>query len=329
MVATRGQVRAGDGAIAQAADALRRGELVGLPTETVYGLAANALDADAVARVFEAKGRPSFDPLIVHVAEAADADAVFARPLDGAGAALAAAFWPGPLTLVAPRSPAIPDLVTAGLDTVAVRVPAHPLARAVIRAAGVPVAAPSANRFGEVSPTRPEHVVEQLGDAVALVVDGGACEVGVESTIVSVAGPSPVVLRFGGVPVEALEAVVGPVERRLWSTDRPEAPGQLSRHYATRTPLRMVDPASLDPSRDAALLVVAGPPPADADRWGAVEALAPDGDLRAAARALFATMRALDAASFARIDVIPCADHGLGRAILDRLRRAATVSPTS
>lgn len=323
-------IASGDDAVERAARALRAGKLVGLPTETVYGLAANALDPEAVAGIFDAKQRPSFDPLIVHVATVEAANAVFAAPLTGAGAELAAAFWPGPLTLVAPKAAAIPDIVTSGLDTVAVRVPAHPVARAVLEASALPLAAPSANRFGSVSPTRAEHVVEQLADSVALVVDGGPCTYGVESTIVSLTGDVPTVLRFGGVTVEEIESVVGPVARRTHSSDRPEAPGQLSRHYATRTPLRLLEvdgptatAVSLDPAPDAALLVVAGEAPDGADGYGRVECLSPDGDLRAAAHRLFAAMRQLDTASVGRIDVIPCAEHGLGRAILDRLRRAA------
>ena len=310
-------------AIAEAGAQLRAGALVGMPTETVYGLAANALDPAAVARIFEAKRRPAFDPLIVHVADVSALSTVFAAPLTGAALALAEAFWPGPLTLVAPRAPGIPDLVTSGLSTVAARVPSHPVAQALIRAAGVPLAAPSANVFGHVSPTRAQHVVDQLGGHVACVLDGGACEHGVESTIVSVAGDAPVVLRFGGLTVEAIEAVVGPVAKRLHSSDRPEAPGQLSRHYATRTPIRLVTTVEQASAADAALLVVAGPAPDWASAYGHVVTLSPAADLRESAHRLFAAMRSLDDASHARIDVIPCEPVGLGRAIMDRLRRAA------
>lgn len=318
-----------DAAIAAAGEALRGGQLVGMPTETVYGLAANAFDASAVARVFEAKGRPSFDPLIVHAPDADALEGVLDAPLSGHGAALASAFWPGPLTLVARRHARVPDLVTAGLDTVAVRVPAHPVAQALLHAAGVPLAAPSANRFGRVSPTRAAHVAEQLGDAVAMVLDGGACQVGVESTIVSVVDAVPVVLRHGGVSVEEIEAVVGPVLQRLHSTDRPggapEAPGQLSRHYATRTPLRIVGEPAAD-GEGAALLVVVGPAPAGAERYATTRLLAPSGDVRLAAQGLFAAMRELDAADVVRIDALLPPDVGLGRAIRDRLRRAAAGS---
>lgn len=294
-----------------------------MPTETVYGLAADAFNADAVSRIFEAKNRPSFDPLIVHVAELDDLSGVLANPLSGVAKALAEAFWPGPLTLVAERHPDVPDLVTSGLSTVAVRVPAHPVARALIRAAGTPLAAPSANPFGGVSPTRPEHVTRQLGDRVAMVLDGGPCEHGVESTIVSVVDSAPVVLRFGGLTIEEIEAITGPIQTRRHSSDRPEAPGQLSRHYATRTPLRIVSEDTANPAPDAALLVVAGPAPAWGKGYGWVRALSPNDDLRIAARDLFAAMHALDAASISRIDVVPCERRGLGRAIMDRLDRAA------
>ncbi|MCB9534495.1 MAG: threonylcarbamoyl-AMP synthase [Myxococcales bacterium] len=310
--------------IAGAARALRAGELVGMPTETVYGLAADALDPRAVARVFEAKRRPSFDPLIVHVASLDGARALW-RDTPPAALALADAFWPGPLTIVAPRTALVPDLVTSGLDSVAIRVPAHPVAQALLRAADTPLAAPSANPFGAVSPTRAAHVADSLGGDVWCVLDGGPCGVGLESTIVSLAGATPTVLRFGGLPLESLEAVVGPVGRRLHSSDRPEAPGQLTRHYATRTPLRLRAADEPPPPEAAAraLLVVAGPAPAWARGYGHVELLSPTGDLTEAAACLFAAMRALDAGGYAGIDAIPCAAAGLGAAIVDRLVRAA------
>ncbi len=214
-------------AVAEAATALRAGLLVALPTETVYGLGANALDARAVARIFEAKGRPHFDPLIVHVP---DADAVGALTqiddLREAFARLSAAFWPGPLTLVLPRRPVVPDLVTSGLPSVAVRVPRHPVTRAVLRAAGVPVAAPSANPFGYVSPTTAAHVA----DAVDLILDGGPCAIGLESTIVSLLDDRPTLLRPGGIPRADLEAVIGPIAEGVRVLERPLAPGQLARH---------------------------------------------------------------------------------------------------
>jgi L-threonylcarbamoyladenylate synthase len=311
---------ADDRAIAEAADILRRGGVVAFPTETVYGLGADAFNARAVARVFEVKARPSFDPLIVHLADAGERGRVAATD-DPRAAVLAARFWPGPLTLVLPRRPEVPDLVTAGLDTVGVRVPAHPAARALIAAAGTPVAAPSANPFGYVSPTTAAHVAELLGTAVDLVLDGGPCRVGVESTILSLAGDVPVILRPGGVPREALEDALGLPLETAGLDERPLAPGQLPRHYATRTPL-------------AILAGEAGPPPegrvgllawrrAPERGYAAVELLAPDGSPETAAANLFAALRRLDAARLDLILAEPCAETGLGHAIMDRLRRAA------
>ena len=318
---------ADDAAIAEAAAVLRRGGLVAFPTETVYGLGADAFNPRAVARVFEVKARPSFDPLIVHVADAAERERVAAAD-DPRAAALAARFWPGPLTLVLPRRPEVPDLVTAGLDTVGVRVPAHPAARAMIAAASTPVAAPSANPFGYVSPTTAAHVAELLGPAVDLVLDGGPCRVGVESTILSLAGDAPLLLRPGGVPREALEEVLGVTVEVAGRAERPLAPGQLPRHYATRTPLKV-------------LAGPAGPPPGPPGRVGllawrqaaegyaAVEVLAPDGSAETAAASLFAALRRLDAAGLDLILAEPCAEAGLGHAIMDRLRRAAEPAPVT
>ena len=309
-----------DRAIAEAAGILRRGGVVAFPTETVYGLGADAFNARAVARVFEVKARPSFDPLIVHLAGAGERGRVAATD-DPRAAVLAARFWPGPLTLVLPRRPEVPDLVTSGLDTVGVRVPAHRAARALIAAAGTPVAAPSANPFGYVSPTTAAHVAELLGSAVDLVLDGGPCRVGVESTVLSLAGRVPVILRPGGVPREALEDALGHPLETAGRDEHPLAPGQLPRHYATRTPL-------------AILAGEAGPPPegrvgllawrrAPERGYAAVELLAPDGSPETAAANLFAALRRLDAARLDLILAEPCAESGLGHAIMDRLRRAA------
>ncbi len=314
---------------AEAAALLANGRLVALPTETVYGLGADATSPEAVARVFRAKQRPSFDPLIVHVA---DVDALgelvlAAAPTRHLVSELASRFWPGPLTLVLPRTARVPDLVTSGLDTVAVRVPAHEATREVIARAGCPVAAPSANRFGSLSPTTAHAVLDQLGDRIDAVLDGGPCEVGVESTIVSLVHATPRLLRLGGTPVEALRSVLPDLEERLTlgdgpeGTEAPEAPGQLSRHYAPGTPLRLCETPSPDAS--AALLVPMGPAPATSAGYGRVVELSPSGDDVEAARRLFAALRDLDRASVARIDVLPCPTAGLGRAIHDRLRRAS------
>jgi L-threonylcarbamoyladenylate synthase len=308
-------------ALADAAAVLQRGGLVAFPTETVYGLGADAFDARAVARVFEVKARPSFDPLIVHLAEAASLDWVAVAD-DARIEALAARFWPGPLTLVLRRRPELPDIVTAGLDTVGVRVPAHPAARALIAAAGTPLAAPSANPFGYVSPTTAAHVAELLGDAVELVLDGGPCRVGLESTILSLAG-DPVILRPGGLPREALEDALGTRLAVAAPGERPLAPGQLQRHYATRTPLAILDQkAKAAPSGQERIGLLAQGP-THAPGFAAVEVLAPDGALETAAARLFAALRRLDAMGLDRILAEPCAETGLGHAIMDRLRRAA------
>ncbi len=306
--------------VTAAADAIRRGELVGMPTETVYGLAANALDARAVLRVFEAKGRPRFDPLIVHCA-----DLAMAKTVAGFSprAERLATLWPGPLTLVLPRLTCIPDAVTAGLDTVAVRIPDHPVALALIRAAGVPLAAPSANRFGRISPTTAAHVAEQLGDAVACILDGGPCRVGVESTVLR-PDPSPVVLRPGGITRERLAEALGePVvlaDRSARVEALPqEAPGLLASHYAPRSPLRLREPGEAWPL-DAALLAFTG---TDLPSGSTCAVLSPSGDLAEAAANLFARLRELDAANPRLIVAELVPDNGLGEAVNDRLRRAA------
>jgi L-threonylcarbamoyladenylate synthase len=315
-------------AIEEAAAVLRRGGLVAFPTETVYGLGADAFNPRAVARVFEVKARPSFDPLIVHLADAAGLPRVSATG-DPRVAALAARFWPGPLTLVLPRRPEVPDLVTSGLDTVGVRVPAHPAAHALIAAAGTPVAAPSANPFGYVSPTTAAHVAELLGRAVDLVLDGGPCRVGVESTILSLAAEPPVILRPGGVPRETLEEALGLRLGVASPAERPLAPGQLARHYSTRTPLRIL-PGPSERAPDGGRVGLLAWRSAGVGSYAATEVLAPDGSPETAAANLFAALRRLDAAGLDLILAEPCDEAGLGHAIMDRLRRAeapATAGP--
>ncbi|MBX3442895.1 MAG: threonylcarbamoyl-AMP synthase [Planctomyces sp.] len=306
-----------------AAATLRRGGLVAFPTETVYGLGADALNAQAVARIFEAKGRPHFDPLIVHIADeqglariAADCPDV-ARRLIGR-------FWPGPLTLVLRKRPEVPDLVTAGLDTVGVRLPDHPLARELIARCGRPLAAPSANRFGCISPTRAEHVAEQLEDRIDLILDGGPCRVGVESTVLDVTGSRARLLRPGGVPQEDLEAEIGPleVETRIAAGTGAPAPGMLERHYAPTTRIVRWTPSLRIPAGQRAGVLAFREPPAGID-FQARAILSPRGDLAEAAAGLFAAMRALDAAGLDVIVGCDFPDEGLGRAINDRLRRAS------
>jgi L-threonylcarbamoyladenylate synthase len=311
-------VEADDSAIAEAARILRAGGLVAFPTETVYGLGADATNGKAVARIFEAKGRPRFNPLIAHV-DSAGAARDLVQFTDEA-AALAEAFWPGPLTLVLQRRPdarhRVSELVTAGLDTLAVRVPAHPVARQLIATAGVPIAAPSANLSGRVSPTCARHVEEDLGRAVDTILDGGATQAGLESTIVAFA-PALTLLRPGGLAREDIEAVLG---RRLqdYAQTGVLSPGQLASHYAPRSRLRLGATAC----EAGELLLAFGPGAPE----GALN-LSPSGDLREAAANLFAYLRALDAQGPAQIAVMPIPRHGLGEAINDRLRRASAPRP--
>lgn len=310
--------RADPEAIAEAAEKLMAGLLVGFPTETVYGLGGDATSDRAVARIFAAKGRPRFNPLIAHVADIAAAGRI-AR-LDERAARIARRFWPGPLTLVLPRRPGggVSLLATAGLDTVAVRIPAHPVALALLAAVGRPVAGPSANPSGGVSPTTARHVADGLGTAVAMILDGGACPVGVELTVLDLSGPVPTLLRPGGLTRAALEDALGmPLDRPVADPTRPSAPGQLLSHYAPARPVRL-DASTV--AGDEALLAF-GP---DAARGAAITLqLSRSGDLTEAAANLFAHLRALDRPEVRAIAVSPIPETGLGEAINDRLRRAA------
>ncbi|RAI42297.1 L-threonylcarbamoyladenylate synthase [Rhodoplanes roseus] len=321
---------AGSEAASTAARILLSGGLVGFPTETVYGLGADATQADAVARLYAAKGRPRFNPLISHVPDAPSARAL--GRFDAAADTLAAAFWPGPLTLVVEKAPGCPvsDLATAGLETLALRVPDHPVAHAILVACGRPVVAPSANRSGHVSPTTAAHVVGDLAGRIDLVVDGGAAPVGVESTIVACLGGTPRLLRPGGIPREALERVLGTaidVEvpgatagSGVVPETAPIAPGMLSSHYAPRATIRL-RAARVAPGE--ALLAFGPSLPEGAEAAAKVLNLSARGDLAEAAAALFAHLRALDATGAAVIAVAPIPRHGLGAAIADRLARAA------
>ncbi len=303
--------------VALAAHLLRRGEVVAIPTETVYGLAADAFNPDAVLAVFTVKQRPAFDPLIVHVRDRAQLDRVAVVP--PAAEVLIARFWPGPLTLVLPKRASVPDLVTSGLDTVGVRMPAHPLTRALLDALDTPLAAPSANPFGYVSPTTAAHVMDQLGGRIPYILDGGACAVGVESTIVGWQD-GWTLLRPGGVAVEELEAVVGPLAQAA-AAPKPVAPGMLDSHYAPRKPVHVGDvPALLARFSGVPTGVISFRTVHPARRCAV---LSPQGDLAEAARHLFAALRALDASDCAVILAERFPDEGLGRAINDRLRRAA------
>jgi L-threonylcarbamoyladenylate synthase len=329
--------------IQRAAACLRRGGLVAFPTETVYGLGAHALDPRAVARVFAAKGRPLTDPLIVHVARVEDVRPLV-RALPASAERLAARFWPGPLTLVLPRSSRVPDLVTAGLETVAVRVPAHPVARALLQAADLPVAAPSANLFSRPSPTRAAHVRDDLGDRVDLILDGGPTDVGVESTVVDLSGAAPVVLRPGAIAIETLRDVVPDVREHVPAAVRADqahaSPGLLATHYAPRAPLTIYAgpiPAALD-----RLLADAREAGARGQRVGILAAaddvpriqradlsssrlfvLGPRSDDATIASRLYAGLRALDADADVILSLAFDGSGGLWPALRDRLRRAS------
>jgi L-threonylcarbamoyladenylate synthase len=307
--------------ISKAAKIIQEGGLVAFPTETVYGLGADALNPLAVARIFEVKDRPQFDPLIVHIADLRQAEILVLKFPEKA-LQLAEKFWPGPLTLVLDKSSMVPDIVTSSLPTVAIRVPHHPMAIDLIRESGRPIAAPSANPFGAVSPTTAEHVRKSLGDKVDMVLDGGPCSVGVESTILSFAGKEPTLLRPGGVSLEDIQALVGPVRVNTSAAGKPLAPGQLENHYAPRTPLVLDDSLETLPEGKKIGLLSFQKPKAIHD-FRAVEVLSEKGDLKEAAANLFAAMRRLDELGLDLIVTHPLPHEGLGRAINDRLYKAS------
>jgi L-threonylcarbamoyladenylate synthase len=309
-------------ALNAAAESLRAGELVAFPTETVYGLGADATNGQAVARIFEAKGRPRFNPLIVHVPGIAEVEKL--AHLTPLARRLAEGFWPGPLTLVMRRraDSGLSDLVTAGLETVAIRVPDHPLARALLIATGRPLAAPSANRSGHVSATQARHVDADLGARVSMILDGGATAHGIESTVIDVTGDQAVLLRAGAVPADTLEAVLGStLLRQLDGGDKPHSPGQLASHYAPNARVRL----NVTSAHDGEAVLAFGPAPLKTA--GACFNLSPSGDLIESASNLFAALRALDASGAASIAVMPIPMSGLGEAINDRLQRAAAPRP--
>jgi L-threonylcarbamoyladenylate synthase len=321
---------AGRAAIAKAAALLKQGEVVAFPTETVYGLGAHALDPAAVQRIYDAKGRPAWNPLIVHVADSSAAVRLVRR-WPSEAEMLAVRYWPGPLTLVLPRDPVVPDIVTAGLDTVAIRVPAHPVTSALLQASGLPLAAPSANRSGEVSPTTAEHVARGLGDRIPLILDGGPTTVGIESTVLDLSGEKPVLLRPGMVSREELEALVGPVldpPREAESTSARPSPGMLKRHYAPKAPLAVFEPGSdtaghplVAAAREAGLPIGAILYSAVTLPSVLVEHL--PADPNGYARGLYAALHRLDERGVGCILVErPPAEPGWD-AIRDRLRRAA------
>ncbi len=302
----------------KAAEIIKRGSLVAFPTETVYGLGADALNPKAVARIFEVKNRPRFDPLIVHIADFQDVERLWSK-IDERAKLLMETFWPGPLTLVLSKSNIVPDIVTAGLDTVAVRMPSHQVALALIKMASVPIAAPSANPFGYLSPTEAIHVARQIGDKIELIIDGGKCPVGIESTVLALAD-EPIVLRLGGLPVEEIERIIGPITIST-SSPRPHSPGQLPRHYSPRTPLKIIRGEINLPKGIRAGLLAFQEPQYNLP-FEKIEVLSPQGDFIEAAARLFSCLHELD---FAGLDIIyaePVPETGLGRAIMDRLRKA-------
>jgi len=302
---------------------LKAGQLVAIPTETVYGLAGNALDLSAVSQIFKVKNRPSFDPLIIHL-PAFSAVSPYVKAIPEAAAVLAAAFMPGPLTLLLEKSEQVPDIVTAGSALVAVRIPAHPMAQQLLSRLDFPLSAPSANPFGYISPTTAAHVDEQLGSLIPYILDGGPCEIGLESTIVGFPNGKPTVYRKGGIAVEALESAAGPVEVRAHSSSNPQAPGMLKSHYAPRIPMVLGNPEDVVAKYQVEEIgcirfqkAFSGVPEAQQ------LVLSPSGDYQEAARRLFAGMRQLDSQPLSVIVAELLQEEGLGRAINDRLRRAA------
>ena len=311
--------------ISKASTYLKQGQLVAIPTETVYGLAGNALDLKAVSSIFETKNRPSFDPLILHVASLEQVNS-FVTAFPEKLKRLAEAFWPGPLTVLLPRKASVPDLVTSGLDRVAVRVPNHPLTLALLAQLDFPLAAPSANPFGYISPTQAGHVAAQLGTQIPYILDGGACAVGLESTIVGMEEEQVVIYRLGGLDISEIESIVGPVIVQAHSSSNPSAPGQLASHYAPRKPFVLGDLTELVPQliqqgkKVGVLSFSTHFPSLSADRQVILSARQ---DLKEAAQRLFMAMRLLDESDAELIVAEFVPEIGLGRAINDRLKRAA------
>jgi L-threonylcarbamoyladenylate synthase len=309
--------------IQKAKELLRKGELVAIPTETVYGLAADATNALAAAKIFAAKDRPEFDPLIVHVPDL-DSAQKYVSEIPAKAVTLANLFWPGPLTLILKKNLIIPDLVTSGMNTVGIRCPDHSLTRQLLKELPFPLAAPSANPFGYVSPTRAEHVNEQLGDKIGYILDGGPCKVGIESTIVGFENQKPVIYRLGGLSLEKIEHTIGKVDLLTYSTSNPKAPGQLKSHYAPGHKLilgNMNDLLSKHKSKNIGILSFKTSYELPHEIM-----LSPSGSLEEAAKNLFAALRQFDKLPIDLIlaELVP--DEGLGRAINDRLRRAAAES---
>lgn len=303
-----------------AAQLLQAGQLVGIPTETVYGLAANALDIKAVSKIFTAKNRPTFDPLIIHSASLEQAKE-YVHDIPDKLVTLANTFMPGPLTLLIEKRNNIPDLVTSGLPRVALRIPSHPLVKALLEKIDFPLAAPSANPFGYISPTSAAHVLNQLSDQVAYVLDGGICQVGLESTIVGIENDEVTIYRKGGLAIEEIESIIGPVSIKPYSSSNPAAPGMLKSHYSPRKPLRLLNSNDFENcpvEKNKAYLSFQTP-----KNNGICKTLSLTGNMEEAAQNLFAFLRLLDEEDVEEIIAELLPEIGLGRAINDRLRRAA------
>ncbi|HSW58195.1 MAG TPA: L-threonylcarbamoyladenylate synthase, partial [Dehalococcoidales bacterium] len=311
-------------ALHKAGEAIKNGKLAAFPTETVYGLGANAFNTQAVARVFEVKRRPANDPLIVHIADISQAERLVEHFGEKAQK-LAERFWPGPLTLVLKKSPNVPDMVTSGFPNIAIRMPDNQLALELIRISGVPVAAPSANPFGYISPTSAEHVRQQLGKEVGIILDGGQCRVGVESTIISFVNTLPEVLRYGGIPIEEIEKLIGPVIRKNTNQAKQLYPGQFPRHYSPHTPVILLKPGENPPEGKSIGLLGFGSSKETA-QFTSIEMLSSTGDLDEAAVNLYGALHRLDALNLDVIVARLVPDEGLGTAINDRLRKAANQS---
>lgn len=300
---------------------LIKGELVAIPTETVYGLAGNALNENAVLSIFEVKKRPAFDPLIIHT-DSIEKVAIYVSDIPEKARVLAEKFWPGPLTLLLPKKPNVPDLVTSGLDTVAVRIPDHPLTKALLASLSFPLAAPSANPFGYISPTKPSHVDQQLGDQIPYILDGGECQVGIESTIVGFESGHTIVYRLGGLDIAEIEQLVGPVMLTPHSSSDPKAPGMLKSHYAPRKPLKLQKRADIKTGSAQTGYLLFDQYLEGVDRQYQ-RLLSPGGHLKEAAHNLFAYLRELDALPVSEIQAELVPAKGLGLAINDRLQRAS------
>mgnify|MGYP001817841626 FL=1 len=312
--------------IEKAKSILQQDGLVAIPTETVYGLAANAFSEEAVVKIFEVKNRPSFDPLIVHVDSIEQAEDM-AENVPEKAKELAARFWPGPLTILLKKKAVVPDMVTSGLSTVAIRIPDHPLTLDLLHGLGFPLAAPSANPFGYVSPTSVKHVNDQLGDKIPYILDGGDCDVGIESTIIGFIDKEPEIFRLGGIPVEDIETIVGKVNVRLHSSSRPEAPGLMESHYAPLKKVKLKD--------NAVMADTPNPGEIGLIRFKEIDPSVPEknqiilsrnGDLIEAAKNLFSALRKMDEMDVKYVVAESLPEKGLGRAINDRLRRAAAVN---